>query len=35
MLDQKRKEIKEHMDKEMDQGMRAIESFMAYNPSDR
>lgn len=32
MLDQKRKEIKEQMDKEQDEALRAMDSFMAHNP---
>lgn len=32
MLDQKRKEIKEQMDKEQDQALRAMDAFMAHNP---
>ena len=32
MLDRKRKEIKEQMDKEQDQALRAMDSFMAHNP---
>ena len=32
MLDEKRKKIKEEMDKEQDQALRAMDSFMAHNP---
>jgi hypothetical protein len=32
LLDQKRKEIKEQMDKEQDQALRAMDSFMSHNP---
>ena len=32
MLDEKRKAIKEQMDKEQDEALRAMDSFMAHNP---
>lgn len=32
MLDEKRKKIKEEMDKEQDQALRAMDAFMAHNP---